>query len=166
MLTTLADKLDKRHAVLLTVDVQNDFCNPEAFPAKQGGRDVSMHVAMIDGILELVDRARCAGVPIIHLQNIEAPWTTSEVMKEQYLRNKARRTKGKLNFDYPICAPGSFGADFYRIKVESQDLVVVKHRYSAFIDTELDLVLRSTGDRKSTRLNSSHIQKSRMPSSA
>ena len=33
-------------------------------------------------------------------------------------------------------------------------------------DTEFPMFTRSTLDRKSTRLNSSHIQKSRMPSSA
>ena len=33
-------------------------------------------------------------------------------------------------------------------------------------DAEKDVMVASIGDRKSTRLNSSHIQKSRMPSSA
>lgn len=147
MLTTLAEKLDPRHAALITIDVQNDFCNPEAFPAKFQGRDVSMHMQMIDGIVELVERARLAGVPVIHMQNIEAPWTTSEPMKELQLKQKARRAAGKLNNDYPLCAPDSFGAEFFRITVEPQDLVIVKHRYSAFIGTQLDVVLRSTGRR-------------------
>jgi ureidoacrylate peracid hydrolase len=147
MLTTLTDKLDPRHAALITIDVQNDFCNPEAFPAKSQGRDVSMHMQMIDGIVELVERARLAGVPVIHMQNIEAPWTMSEPMKELRLKQKARRAAGKLNNDYPLCAPGSFGAEFFRITVEPQDIVIVKHRYSAFIGTQLDVVLRSTGRR-------------------
>jgi ureidoacrylate peracid hydrolase len=147
MLSTLADKLDPRHAALITIDVQNDFCNPEAPPARSQGRDVSMHMQMIDGIVELVERARLADVPVIHMQNIEAPWTMSEAMKEQRLRQKARRATGKMNFDYPLCAPGSFGADFFRITVEPQDVVIIKHRYSAFIGTQLDVVLRSTGRR-------------------
>ena len=37
---------------------------------------------------------------------------------------------------------------------------------AAVIERESVRVLRRRGDRKSTRLNSSHIQKSRMPSSA
>lgn len=145
MLTTLAQKFDPRYAALITIDVQNDFCNPEAFPAASQGRDVSMHMQMIDGIVELVDRARLAGVPVIHVRAEEAPWSMSDVQKEHRLRQKARRAAGKMSFDYPLCAPGSFGAEFFRIKVEPTDVVVTKYRYSAFIGTPLDTILRSTG---------------------
>jgi ureidoacrylate peracid hydrolase len=144
MLTTLSEKLDPRHAALITIDVQNDFCNPEAFPAASQGRDVSMHMKMIDGIVELVDRAHAAGVPVVHVRSEETPWSLSDPQKELRLRQKARRASGKKNFDYVLCAPGSFGAEFFRIKVEPADLVVTKYRYSAFIGTSLDVLLRGT----------------------
>ena len=129
---------------MITIDVQNDFCNPEAFPAASQGRDVSMHMQMIDGIVELVDRARSAGVQVIHVRAEETPWSLSDPQKELRLRQKSRRAAGKLNFDYTLCAPGSSGADFFRIKVEPLDIVVTKYRYSAFIGTSLDMILRST----------------------
>ena len=56
MPTNLDQKLSPDNAALITIDVQNDFCNPESPPAKLYGRDVSMHLRMIDGLLELVAR--------------------------------------------------------------------------------------------------------------
>jgi len=147
MLLTLEEKVDPANAALLTIDVQNDFCNPEANPAGFSGRDVSMHMKMIDGIVELVEAARGAGLPIIHVRYEETPWSMSEVAREQRRRQKARRAAGHLNFDYDLCVPGTFGAEFFRIKPQPQDIIVTKYRYSAFIGTNLDLVLRSLGRR-------------------
>ena len=148
MLTALEEKLDPANAALLTIDVQNDCCSPEAAPAKFHGRDVSMHIKMIDGILALVDAARRAGVPIVHIRREEAPWAISEPMKELRLRQQARRGVGLPSLDYVLGAEGSSGADFYRLKPEPQDVIVTKHRYSGFVGTNLDIILRSS-NRKS-----------------
>lgn len=143
MLTTLAEKLSPEHAALLTIDVQNDFWNPEATPAKLHGRDVSGAVEMMDRLLQLVARARAAGLPIIHIRHEEPAWAMSDASKELRLRHKSRRQAGLRNMDYELCQPGSPGADFYRLRPEREDIAVTKHRYSAFIGTNLDLVLRS-----------------------
>lgn len=51
-----------------------------------------------------------------------------------------------------MCLPGTWGAEFYagvepRTSADSDpanhDYVVTKHRYSGFVDTDLDLVLRT-----------------------
>jgi ureidoacrylate peracid hydrolase len=42
---------------------------------------------------------------------------------------------------------GSWGADFYQITPKPDERVVPKHRYSRFVGTDLDLILRSTGRR-------------------
>ena len=39
------------------------------------------------------------------------------------------------------------GAEFYRVEPEAGEPVVVEHRYSAFVDTGLELILRSRGIR-------------------
>lgn len=145
MLATLEEKLDPANAALLTIDVQNDFCNPGATPARSAGRDVSMHLKMIEGILQLVDEGRNAGVPIIHVRYEDTPWSVSEAAREQRARQKGRRDAGLLNSDYALCVPGTFGAEFFRLKPQPEDIIVTKHRYSAFIGTNLDLTLRSLG---------------------
>ncbi len=48
----------------------------------------------------------------------------------------------------PCCLPASWGGDFVaELKPLDGEPVVVKHRYSAFVDTRLDLLLRSNGIR-------------------
>ena len=143
MLTTLEQKIDPSNAVLITVDVQNDFCNPSSFPAKYGGRDVSMYQKMIDGLLILVDSARAVGLPIIHVRYEETPWSFSDVQKENRMRSKRRRASKLPHRDYDICAPGSEGAEFYRIKPDPKDIIVTKYRFSAFFQTNLHLILSS-----------------------
>lgn len=143
MLTALAEKISPEHAALLTIDVQNDFWNPEASPARDFGRDVSTSAAMIERLLGLVARARLAGLPIIHVRHEEPAWAMSEVSEELRWRQKSRRQAGLPNIDYRLCEPGTFGVEFYRLKPEPGDVIVTKHRYSAFVGTSLDLVLRS-----------------------
>ena len=78
----------------------------------------------------------------------------------------------------PLVAPGSLVADCSTIspKVSREIAARFRERGADFLDapctgskagaTSAALTFMVGGDRKSTRLNSSHIQKSRMPSSA
>lgn len=44
----------------------------------------------------------------------------------------------------PVCADGSWGGDFYGdVRPQEGELVVTKHRYSAFHNTNLDTILRA-----------------------
>ena len=42
-----------------------------------------------------------------------------------------------------ICATGTWGAEYYRVQPTNDDCEVVKHRYSAFVGTTLEVILRS-----------------------
>jgi ureidoacrylate peracid hydrolase len=50
-----------------------------------------------------------------------------------------------VGFDTKHCQSGTWGAEFYKVAPQDGDDVVVKHRYSAFIGTELDPLLRAQG---------------------
>ena len=57
----------------------------------------------------------------------------------------------------------------YVLQAQIQDPVKFKTELKSLSDTEAEIVFTATidkGDRKSTRLNSSHTRPSRMPSSA
>lgn len=116
---------------LIVVDVQNDFCHPEGALAK-GGNDVSMVKSMMLHLRRLIEGAHRCDVPVIYIQTIHEPATDSQIWTE--------RMGGRSN---TVCRKGSWGADFYEISPGPEDIVVNKHRYSAFINTRLESVLRT-----------------------
>jgi ureidoacrylate peracid hydrolase len=134
VLTTLAEKVDPENAALVVVDVQNDFCADEGTMARIG-RPVATVQRMVPVLAGLIDEARAVGVPVVFVQYGHTAATESEVHLEQRARGRA---------DAVICRAGSWGADFYGVAPEPGEVVVQKHRYSAFVGTDLDLILRST----------------------
>ena len=47
-----------------------------------------------------------------------------------------------------LCEEGTWGAEFYAgLQPQNGDIVITKHRYSAFLGTDLDMILRSRGIR-------------------
>ncbi len=124
----LAERIAPTHTGLVVVDVQNDFCDPVAFPAAR---------PMLAHLKPLLGAARAAAVKVIYTQVVLSPGTTTPVWLSRYA--------GRPH-DHFYCEEGSVGAAFYpETQPEPGDLVVVKHRYSAFLGTELELILRAHG---------------------
>ena len=123
-------------AAILVIDVQNDFCHPEGGQAKRGMK-IEPCTAVVPSIQRLIEEGRKAGVPVIFIRNGHNRWTRSEAW-----RNK--KGEGSSKFP-PICEEGTFGAEFYRIKPLPGEPIVIKYRFSGFIGTNLDLVLRNAG---------------------
>jgi ureidoacrylate peracid hydrolase len=133
MLRTLEEKVDPDNAALVVVDVQNDFCHDEGAFA-QMGRDVTPIRSMVPRLQRLVDAARDAGVPVIFLAYTQNESTESEVLVEQ-------RSRGRAGL--PYCREGTFGVELYELQAKPGEPVIPKRRYSGFIGTELDVILRS-----------------------
>ena len=145
MLTTLESKVDPSHTALIVVDVQNDFCaNGGAFG--KDGWDLSMIQATVPKIVSFIQKAREVNLTIIYIQSIyytENNWYLSDVFLE-----RAKRKGIGSHIKYPLCEKDSWGAEFYGgIKPLPGEIVVNKHRYCAFIETNLDLILRNKGIR-------------------
>jgi ureidoacrylate peracid hydrolase len=132
-LNSLERKVAPGNAALIVVDVQNDFCAEEGVFGKTGN-DLSMVREMLPRLKLLIEGARSAGVPVIFVQAIYDPLYLPAVWYERNAR---------LNFEVPRCLSNSWGADFYEVAPLKRETVVRKHRYSAFVDTNLDLILRS-----------------------
>ena len=132
LLSTLEQKVLPAHAALLVVDVQNDFVADGGF-FDQVGADVKTIQRAIPPLAQLVDRAREAGVLVVFIQAIYDPQYLSAPMRERDLRVGRRM---------PRCLTGSWGADFHVIAPRPNEPVVIKHRYSAFANSELDDLLK------------------------
>lgn len=130
-MSSLAELTAPSKTAILVVDVQNDFCEP-AGAAGCGGRDTSAAMAMIPTLQRFLDAAREHGTNVIFIQTIHEPSTDSEAWI-------GRRT----NPDAKNCLKGSWGAEFTGIAPRDSEPVVIKHRYSAFLNTRLESVLRT-----------------------
>jgi ureidoacrylate peracid hydrolase len=127
-------KLNRQSSALLIVDMQNDFCHPEGAQGKRG-RDLSMVYGMIPTFAEVLKGARQIGLPVIFVRTLHYTWTDSKTWR--------KRLDGYKR-GIEICLPGSWGSEIIDAlaPLESEP-VVIKHRYSAFLDTDLGLMLRS-----------------------
>jgi ureidoacrylate peracid hydrolase len=122
--------LEAAVCALVVVDVQNDFCHPSGLEGR--AMDPEVVRAMCSAITTLRGAASEAGVPVIFVQTVHREATDS--------RAWARRLPPQ---NRAICREGSWGAEFHECEPEQADVVVQKHRYSAFHGTELGHVLRT-----------------------
>jgi ureidoacrylate peracid hydrolase len=136
MLTTLEERVHPDRAALLVIDMQNDYCDPEGGFARTA--EEPEHIRdMVPRLQKLLKVARQTGVPVIFVRTHQTPQTGSPAWLSRY------RDKPNTYF----CQPGTWGAQFYGVRPTAHETIVTKHRYSGFIGTDLDLVLRSQGIR-------------------
>lgn len=136
----LKEKVNPTHTALLVIDVQNDFCADNgAF--QKAGFNVHPLQEMVPDLSRFIDESRKAQVPIIFVRCIYAT-KEKQYLSEVFLEQAKRRGTG-LHTDIPLCEENSWGSDFYQVKPLEGETIVTKHRFDAFIDTDLDLILRS-----------------------
>jgi ureidoacrylate peracid hydrolase len=124
------EQLEERRAALTIVDVQNDYCHETGVIGRHLSRE-SID-AMMHGVTRLYQAAARARVPVVFLHTVHTPLTDTQ----SWLRRQGNDQ---------VCRHGSFGAEFYNLVPAPEDIVVTKHRYSGFIGTPLEQILRSRG---------------------
>jgi nicotinamidase-related amidase len=158
LLSSLEARIDPRHAALVLIDVQNDFCDSRG-AAGRNGDAIEMVGAAVARIKELLAAARAAGLTVIHVRaeygalyrGIGSPYrfpATGAMEPAVWTASAADLTSG-ASFgadEVEVCLPGSWGAQFVDGVVPQPDEpVITKHRFSAFVDTGLELMLRARG---------------------
>ena len=117
-----SEVVDPRHAALVVIDMQNDFCDTAKTP---------MAVPMMPRLKALIEEARRAQVPVIFAQVLHDEATESEVWNE------------RPNHPAVLGTPGAeFHPDFVPGK---DDYVIKKSRYSAFVRTSFEDDLHAMG---------------------
>jgi ureidoacrylate peracid hydrolase len=134
----LKSKVVPPGCALVVIDVQNDYCHDNG-ALNQFGRNARDIRRMVPRLKALVEKARQTQVPVIHVRMANTELTKSDAYAEHRSRRSGR--------DRQVCQEGSWGADFYEIKPESGEPVVTKHRYSAFVNTNFETILRAQGIR-------------------
>jgi len=119
-------KLEPKNSALLVIDMQKFFLNPESLTFTEGG------LAIVENIRDLIRAYRSHSLPVIY---------TCHVHKS------AQMDGGMMSWWWKgICLEGTEESKiFEEIKPLPEEKIVFKHRYSAFYNTDLEIVLRCLG---------------------
>jgi ureidoacrylate peracid hydrolase len=131
--------LAPERCLVALVDYQNDFCHEDGAISRLG-QDTSFARDLLPKVETLLALARDAGVPRVHVHVVHSEWTDAPAWH-------ARGSGGQI-LDVariPVVERGSWGAEPYGLEPRPDELVLVKHRYSAFAYTPLKLVLQARG---------------------
>jgi biuret amidohydrolase len=135
---TIEEVLNPAWTAVLPIDLQNDFMSPDGAVAK-GGADVSAMVDLAPKCIDFMNAARENDVRIIHIRIVDLPGGESD--SPAWLR-----AKGLMSGVSDFAVEGTWGAEFVEgCEPLDGEIVVTKHRSSAFTRTNLDLILRSCG---------------------
>ena len=115
-------KLNKGSTAILVVDMLNDFLKPGGKMVLEGGG------VLIPPMRRLLNRARKVGMPVVYVNDCHR-----QGLKED--REFKKRSEH--------CIEGTWGAEVIgELKPKKKDFVVLKHRFSGFYETDLDLTLK------------------------
>jgi ureidoacrylate peracid hydrolase len=141
MLTTIEEKLKPEHTALIIIDYQNDFCHDDGVLGKAGYNTKPLQ-AIEANLIRLADAARQVGTLVVWVRNA---YTTKNnlYLSPVYIEQALRRFGGR-SVTTPLCEPGSWGQDFYgRVQPQPDEAIVTKHRFNAFVGTDLEVILRA-----------------------
>jgi nicotinamidase-related amidase len=135
---TLEEVLNPDWCAVLSIDLQNDFMDPEGAVAQAGG-DVSAMVELAPRCAAFLSAARALDVRIVNVRMIDLPGGQSD--SPAWLRSK-QTMAGVSGF----AIESTWGAEFVKgCEPAPGELIVTKHRSSAFTATNLDRLLRDRG---------------------
>ena len=138
----MEEVVDPRHTALLVVDMQNDFYAEGGVDQKYG-RHLSNGNMLLEKLKFLIQEGRKAGVRIVYIQQTRLP------SKMSSSGARVRFEMRMFGLDDPTRIPeftleGSWGEKIIEeIKPSDGDLIVKKHRSSAFLGTDMDMLLRA-----------------------
>jgi len=132
----LEDLVDPARSALVFVDVTNDFCHRDGHFARTAN-DMTLIDALIDPLARVLEAARSFGVTIVHIQNTVLAGGASD--SEAFMRFKGKIPGGTGAYT----VKGTWGWEIFGpFAPQPGELIVEKHRPSAFVGTDLDQLLR------------------------
>src|SRR4051812_16908771 len=143
--------VDPRRLAVIVIDAQNDFASPGGM-FDRAGIDISGIAAAARATRPVLVAARAAGVPVVYLNMEHAPDLSDAGPPEGPHRVKHRPLALGDTADAPDGSPSRIlirdtwnTTNVPELSPEPGDIVLSKHRYSGFYETELDDVLRRLG---------------------
>ncbi|MPZ87248.1 MAG: isochorismatase family protein [Nitriliruptorales bacterium] len=133
------EKVAPHRTAVVVVDYQHDFVSPGGALDRAGLFHPNLG-EIAPTVAAVADAGRAAGCLVVF---VRCHFDRERYLSEAFLEQAARRYRG-LYVDLPVCVAGTLGAEFAGgLAPTERDVVVTKHRFSAFEGTDLDLVLRT-----------------------
>lgn len=132
-------RYDPDHAAIVVIDMQADYCADNGALARLGN-DTSAAREMAPRLHALLGEARAIGMPVVFVRTTHGPSDDSHAWLNRYGRTRGDEPRGS------ICREDDAdGCAWFGVEPQAGELVVTKHRYSAFSGTPLALKLRTMG---------------------
>lgn len=133
------DPIDIKTAALLVIDMQNAFVH-EKGTLGISGVDTKRLAAIVPSMKRLIERCRDVGIPVI--------WTIQEHLAADASRARKRLASHTAKRKQIAALAGSWDAeiiDELKPLAANPTFVIRKHRFGAFHQTRLELLLRQLG---------------------
>jgi nicotinamidase-related amidase len=159
VLTTLEEIVNPEYTALLLIDIQNDYCSPGGYLDKMG-INVSMLQEVPSRVKPVLEAARRCGVFVVHIMQTRYPKPVAEsgawlrMLYKQRLAYKQilgdaeglGKTEESVAHLLGGTLEGTWGwQEADKIAPQPGEIIIKKHRSSAFFGTDLDMILRSNG---------------------
>lgn len=133
------DRINREKSALLVIDLQNAFCHKDGTLGKSGLDTVHLS-AVIQPLRRVIKRCHAAGMPVL--------WTVQEHFEKDCRRGRKRLPSHTSKRKGVSALAGTWDAE---IVDELKDLVrepahvIRKHRFGAFYETRLEVMLEQLG---------------------
>jgi nicotinamidase-related amidase len=135
---TIEEVLNPAWCAVLPIDLQNDFMHADGAVGRAGG-DLTAMEELLPKAVSFLNQTRELGIRIVHVRIVDLPDGESD--SPAWIR-----AKGLISNVHAFAVEGTWGAQFSQgCEPRPGELVVTKHRSSAFVGTNLDLLLKNNG---------------------
>ena len=136
------DNLDSRTAALLVIDLQNAFIDDKG-TLGASGVDTKRLSAIVPVLGELIPRCQAAGIPVI--------WTVQEHFALDASRSRKKLAGHTSRRKQVSALAGTWDAEIVSelkpLAAVNPGYVIRKHRFGAFYETRLEMMLKMLGTR-------------------
>ncbi len=126
---------------LIVIDMQNGFVSKGGSYDKIG-MNTSLYREIIPKIKDLIEFCRSMGIPVFYTEAVKEDSGIDILTNVHNILPKSRQERLKV----PICNRSTWdGVTIDELKPKEDDPVVIKRRDSAFLDTDIRIMLQSQG---------------------
>jgi ureidoacrylate peracid hydrolase len=143
--------LETARSAVLVIDMQNDF-GADGGMFHRAGIDISMIQQAVEPTRRVLGAARAFGIPIIYLKMAFQPDLSDAgpMDSPNYLRHQllgvGKTVQTPTGGSSRVLIRGTWNTDILpELAPMPRDVVLYKHRFSGFYETELDAILKRQG---------------------